>query len=191
MKVKTLNKVFQVLLTLFVLFVGYGLFVLYDSDVYFFGLEISTLAIVSIFSLFVIGSNEKTEESGMHLKLIFYKKFVNYALFGVIVGTLIGVITGTEISAPNQFLYYLLPILVIFLSIDMISNMYAFERKTSVSNMGKFVSYMGIPFIFLSLIAILGEYLNVGIRLLFVIALLYTIIMDIVIIKLYSKEFKA
>lgn len=191
MKVKTLNGLFQVLLTIFVLFVGYGLFVLYDSDVYFFGLEISTLAIVSIFSLFVIGSNEKTEESGMHLKLVFYKKFVNYALFGVIVGTLIGVITGTEISAPNQFLYYLLPILVIFLSIDMISNMYAFERKTSASTIGKFVSYIGIPFIFISLIAILGEYLNVGISLLFVIALLYTIIMDIGIIKLYSKEFKA
>ena len=104
---------------------------------------------------------------------------------------MIGVVTGTEISASNQFLYYLLPILVIFLSIDMISNMYAFERKTSASNIGKFVSYIGIPFIFISLIAILGEYLNVGIRLLFVIALLYTIIMDIVIIKLYSKEFKA
>jgi len=191
MKVKALNGVFQVLLTLFVLFVGYGLLVLYDSDVYFFGLEISTLVVVFIFVLFVIGSNEKTEVSGMRLKYIFYKKYIIYALFGVTVGTLIGFIIGTDISESNQFLYYLLPILVIFLSIDMISNMYAFERKTSVNNMKKFVSYIGIPFIFTSLIAILGEYLKVDIGLLIPIALMYTVVMDIVIIKLYSKELKA
>lgn len=188
MKVKIQNGIFQVLLTMFIIFVGFGMFVLYDSDVYFYGLEIAALAVVFIFVLFVIGSNEKKEESGIFLKFSFYKKYVINVLIGVIVGTLIGVITGTVLSVLNQFLYYLLPVLVIFLSIDMISNMYAFERKSSANKIGKFVSYTGIPFIFISFIAILGEYMNVDIGLLIVIAILYTIIIDITIIKLYSKE---
>jgi len=196
MKKKT-NLVFFIITGFLTTILSYGLSELYNESVYFFGYEL-----IVMFSILLVIFYTKEELANIefsnielrvqHLNRVFYKYFSFYFIFNVLL-TLLVIVTNPN-SFSHGYLPFLLPVISVILMVDITISMYLREASQRINHSESFklnpsmIDLLLVPFIIASIIAILGEFLNIHIAVLLMFIATLVIGFKLLVIKKFKSS---
>lgn len=193
MKKRIIDTIFYVLLSLLTLAASYGLTLIHNGGNYYYSLELSILFLVFVFIMFISETLKKEEHENIKVIEVYKFFFKEIFLFLIIlfVGTIISPFLINDIKTTN-LAYFLLPMILTAFSVDFVADTYAYLRvsksdKISTS-LKTVLSLVPIPFIFISVISLLGEFTSISIWYLIVISIILKAIFKITMLLLINKS---
>lgn len=192
MRRKVINYIFFSLLSIISLLVSYGLTLLQEGDNYFYGLELSTIFFLFVLVLFMseeLKGTNKNDYKTVKLYKVFYKDIITFIavllIGGIAVFIFVKDITFTNVS------YLILPIVLIISSIDFVADTYVYMYKQNSDSLNKsfktLISLVFYPFIYISVVSLLGVFTKIGIWWLIVIAITIKVLFKSGVILLIKK----
>ena len=170
------NILFLIILTIITLFVSYGLALISDGENYYYGVELLGVFIIILYVMFMseILKNHSFKDLEKNiLHRIYYKKILIFPVSLIIISIII-YLTSSELYIAN-LPYFLFPILIILGSIDITADVFVYIHATNKykinTNLKTILVFIIYPLLFISVITLVGEYVDLNIWILIILAI--------------------